>query len=378
VGQQVLGRSRVGVVPEPPTHVWLPGDAVDLLGHAGPVGEFVEPPRDGRAVDVAGFRALRGEQIAIDAGEVPASDVFAEDNSDGARPVLSLVELDIGVVTVEMELVLVQRRDFARPEAPASEGNNEHPVAAGDGGVEHRPDVLGLESDWICVRRARPREPVLRTVGGIDCRHTALNKPAVPRSDCIVDARDGRLSELSGHVGEGLPAAVDGFGLGAVAVGVDGREEIIGSVAFSVGPSVAGEPIPDGLAGAIDPVICGRLLGVEILLKGLAGLVVLDIPVVAAGFGVVPECVRPEGGKRRVVVLFQRVREPTEAVVREPLVGWPVGFGVEVVAPQRRHDHSFVGVGELWFGEQRPGHVVGGVPRLHPLNPGGGVVLSRF
>jgi hypothetical protein len=122
-------------------------------------------------------------------------------------------------------------------------------------------------------------------------------------------------------------------------------------VAFPVGESVASKPIADGLTGAVRPVIRSGLLGLKVLLKGLLRLIVLDIPVVAAGFGVVPQCFRPERGERRIVVLFQRVRQPAKAVVREPFVGWPVGLRVLAVTPQSWDDDGFVRVGELGLGE---------------------------
>jgi hypothetical protein len=80
--------------------VWLPGNAVDFLGNPGLVGEVVEPTRDCRSVDVAGFRAFRREQIALNPRNVPPGDVFAENDRNCSRAVLSFIELDVRFIGV--------------------------------------------------------------------------------------------------------------------------------------------------------------------------------------------------------------------------------------------------------------------------------------
>lgn len=84
----------------------FPGDAVNLLRNASRVREVVEPPCNCRPVNVAGFRALGREQVALNPRDVPAGNVLTEDDDYGPRAALSLVKLDVRLFSIEMQLFL--------------------------------------------------------------------------------------------------------------------------------------------------------------------------------------------------------------------------------------------------------------------------------
>jgi len=55
---------------------------------------------------MAGLQALGREQVAFNPRDVPAGNVFTEDDGNSSRAALSLVKLDVRFFSIEMQLGL--------------------------------------------------------------------------------------------------------------------------------------------------------------------------------------------------------------------------------------------------------------------------------